>query len=144
MPRRRAGAGGFLPQFGQPEIKLAVFPPVASLVLPHRVGQSAADDLVLSGRSITAQQAMAIGLVHAIDEKPDVLAMAFVEKHLLPLSATALHFTVKSSRFQMHRAFLQHIEAVEKMYVDELMQTDDANEGIIAFLEKRQPVWKNE
>lgn len=123
-------------QFGQPEIKLAVFPPVASLILPHRIGQSVADDLVLTGRSISAQQALAIGLVHMIDEDPDEQAIAFIEKKLLHHSATALHFAAKSSRYAMHQAFLQHIAAVEKMYVDELMRTEDANEGIAAFFGK--------
>ncbi|MFQ5628299.1 MAG: enoyl-CoA hydratase-related protein [bacterium] len=130
-------------QFGQPEIKLAVFPPVASLVLPHRIGQSAADDLVLTGRSISAQEAKQLGLVHSVSTDPLAEAEAYIESHILPQSATALEFTLKSSRYEMHKAFLENIDAVEKMYVHELMETDDANEGITAFLEKRKPEWQN-
>lgn len=130
-------------QFGQPEIKLAVFPPVASLVLPHRIGQPAADDLVLTGRSISAQEANQLGLVHSVSADPQADVEAFIENHILPKSAPALEFAVKSSRYAMHRAFLQNIAVVEKMYVHELMETHDANEGITAFLEKRQPVWQN-
>lgn len=129
--------------FGQPEIKLAVFPPVASLVLPHRIGQSAADDLVLSGRSISAAAALRLGLVHSVSTDPEAELEKYISQHILPRSAAALHFTVKSSRYEFHRAFLQHIGEIEKMYVQDLMATDDANEGIAAFLEKREPVWKN-
>lgn len=129
--------------FGQPEIKLAVFPPVASLVLPHRIGQSAADDLVLSGRSISAAAALHLGLVHSVSPDPEAELEKYISEHILPRSAAALHFAVKSSRYEFHRAFLQHIAEVEKMYVQDLMATDDANEGIAAFLEKRKPVWKN-
>lgn len=130
-------------RFGQPEIKLGVFPPVASLVLPYRIGQSAADDLILSGRSLAAEEAEQLGLVHAVVADPDAEVDWFVEEHLLPKSAAALHFAVRSARYEMHQAFLAHIDEVEKLYVQELMATEDANEGIRAFMEKRRPVWKN-
>ncbi len=129
--------------FGQPEIKLAVFPPIASLILPYRIGQSASDDLVLTGRSITAGEASACGLVHSVSDDPQAELDGFIAKYILPRSAVALHFAAKSARFEMHQAFLQHIAAVEKMYVEELMTTADANEGIQAFLEKRKPTWKD-
>ncbi len=129
--------------FGQPEIKLAVFPPVASLVLPYRIGQSAADDWVLSGRSFSAQEAKRLSLVHAISSSPEKELSEFISEHVLLKSSIALQFAAKSSRFEMHRAFLDNIDAVEKMYVRELMATEDANEGIRAFMEKRRPLWKN-
>lgn len=130
--------------FGQPEIKLAVFPPVASLILPHRIGQSAADDLVLSGRSISAQEAKRLGLIHSVSADPERELDGFISDHILPKSTAALQFAVKSSRYEMHQAFLQNIEAIEKLYVQELMATEDANEGIRAFMEKRKPVWRNQ
>ncbi|MFQ5824148.1 MAG: enoyl-CoA hydratase-related protein [bacterium] len=130
-------------KFGQPEINLAVFPPVASLILPHRIGQSAADDLVLSGRSISAQVAKQLGLVYSVSADPQNELNEFISKHILPKSTVALQFAAKSSRYEMHQAFLRSIEAVEKMYVQDLMATEDANEGIQAFMEKRRPVWKN-
>lgn len=130
--------------FGQPEIKLALFPPVASLILPHRVGQTAADDLVLSGRSISALEAKEIGLAHSVSDHPGKELTAYLCEHILPKSAAALQFSVKSSRFEMHRAFLENIDAVEKMYIQDLMNTEDANEGILAFLEKRKAVWENQ
>ncbi len=129
--------------FGQPEIKLGVFPPVACLVLPHRIGQSAADDLILSGRSLTAPAARTLGLVHSVSSDPESQLEAFMQAHILPRSAAALNWTVRASRFEMHQAFLKNITAIEKMYVDDLMASSDANEGIAAFMEKRKPVWKN-
>lgn len=129
--------------FGQPEINLGVFPPVASLVLPHRIGQSAADDLILTGRSLLAPEAAKLGLVSSVSAQPETEAEKFMTQHILPLSAAALHWTVKASRHEMYRSFMKNIDDIEKMYVDELMATEDANEGIRAFLEKRKPVWKN-
>ncbi len=131
-------------KFGQPEIQLAVFPPVASLVLPHRIGQSAADDLNLTGRSLSAQEAKAIGLVYSVSADPEQALEEFVQTHILPKSAVALQFAFSASRYLMHEQFLQHIAAVERLYVERLMETHDANEGIAAFLEKRKPVWKHE
>ncbi len=131
-------------KFGQPEINLAVFPPVASLILPHLVGQAAADDLVLSGRLITAPEAKQLGLVYSVSSDPQAALEEFLAKHILPKSAIALQFAAKASRYEMHQAFLKNIDALEKMYVQELMETEDANEGIKAFMEKRKPVWKNQ
>jgi cyclohexa-1,5-dienecarbonyl-CoA hydratase len=130
-------------KFGQPEINLAVFPPVASLILPHLVGQSAADDLALSGRTISAQEAKQMGLVYSVSANPEAELNEFLSKNILPKSAVALRFAAKASRYEMHQAFLKNIEALEKMYVQELMETEDANEGIKAFMEKRKPMWKN-
>ncbi|RMD96066.1 MAG: cyclohexa-1,5-dienecarbonyl-CoA hydratase [Calditrichaeota bacterium] len=130
-------------KFGQPEIQLAVFPPVASLVLPHRVGQSAADDLNLTGRSISAQEAKELGLVYSVSAEPEQALETFVQAHILPKSAVALQFAFSASRYLMHEQFLKRIAAVERLYVEKLMETHDANEGIAAFLEKRRPVWEN-
>jgi len=101
-------------QFGQPEINLSVFPPVASLILPHRIGQSAADDLVLTGRSITAQEAKQLGLVHSVSSEPVKALEEFLSTHILPKSTIALKFSVKSSRFEMHQAFLKNVHQIEK------------------------------
>ena len=129
--------------FGQPEINLGVFPPVASLVLPYRIGQTAADDLILTGRSILAPEAAKLGLVSSVSPQPEKEVEKFIAQYILPRSAAALHWTVKASRHKMYRAFMRNIDAIEKMYVDELMATEDANEGIGAFLEKRKPVWQD-
>lgn len=131
-------------KFGQPEINLAVFPPVAALILPHLVGQSAADDLVLSGRVITAPEAKQMGLVYSVSADPQAVLEEFLAQHIMPKSATALQFAARASRYVMHQTFLRNIGELERMYVQELLATADANEGIKAFMEKRKPVWKNQ
>ncbi len=130
-------------QFGQPEINLSVFPPVASLILPHRIGQSAADDLVLTGRVVTAQKAKQLGLVHSVSSEPLKALEEFISTHILPKSTIALQYSLKSCRFEMHQTFLKNVDPIEKLYVEALMKSEDANEGISAFMEKRAAVWKN-
>ncbi len=129
--------------FGQPEIGLSVFAPVASLSLPHLVGQSVADDLLLAGHFIPASRAREIGLVHSISIDPARDLDLFLEQHILPKSAKALRMAVKAARYQFNQSFLRDIQALESLYVNELMATHDANEGIVAFMEKRKAVWKN-
>jgi cyclohexa-1,5-dienecarbonyl-CoA hydratase len=85
-----------------------------------------------------------MGLVYSVSADPQAELDDFLAKHILPKSATALQFAARASRYGMHQAFLKNIEALEKMYVQELMETADANEGIKAFMEKRKPTWKNQ
>jgi len=130
-------------KLGQPEIKLGVFAPVASAILVERVGRGAADDLLLSGRSVDGEEALALGLVDALDEHPDAAALAWVEEHLLPHSASSLRFATRAARLDFTRRLGVPLEALERMYLDELMATRDAVEGIRAFLEKREPAWSD-
>ena len=129
--------------FGQPEIQLAVLPPVASLILPHRVGQAASDDLILTGRSIEAAEAHTLGLVDEVAEDPMAEVEAWAKKHLADKSAAALRCTVRASRWRLHQLLRSELPAVERLYLDELMATHDANEGLAAFLEKRPPQFRN-
>lgn len=126
---------------GQPEIKLAVFPPMASLLLPWRLGGSRGLDLCVSGRSVGAEEAQRMGLVHAIAEDPAAAAVAFAKEHLLGSSASSLRFAERASRLGLSRLFDDALPALEKLYLRELMETPDANEGITAFLERRKPVF---
>jgi cyclohexa-1,5-dienecarbonyl-CoA hydratase len=128
-------------KFGQPEIQLGVFPPPASVILPLKLGQAAADHLCLSGESWTAEQARAAGLVHEVAEDPMAALDAFFDKHLKPKSPSSLRMAVRAARLGFHQALREKLPALERLYVDELMATHDANEGIAAFLEKRPPVW---
>jgi cyclohexa-1,5-dienecarbonyl-CoA hydratase len=130
-------------KFGQPEIKLAVFPPVAALILPQILGQLRADDLILTGRAIDAVTAQAWGLVHTVVEDGEEALLTFVEKRILPKSAEALRYANRASRFDWGASLVEALDRMERFYVDELMETEDANEGIASFLEKRTPVWKN-
>jgi cyclohexa-1,5-dienecarbonyl-CoA hydratase len=128
-------------QFGQPEIKLGVFAPAASVLLPYRMSQPEAEDLLLSGRSISAADAHAKGLVQTLAEDPEAAALAWFEQHLEARSAAALACALTATRGQMLRDVRRRLAEVEQLYLERLMRTHDANEGLNAFLAKRQPVW---
>ncbi len=133
-------------KMGQPEIALAVFPPPASLILPMKIGQSHADDLLLTGRVIDADEAYRIGLVHEIfDDKESMLSSVdqWAEKNILSKSGSSLRFANRTGRYDFNRRLINGLQELEKIYVDELMATHDANEGITSFLERRKPVWKD-
>ncbi len=129
--------------FGQPEISLGVIAPVASVILAERLGRGAADDLLISGRNVKAEEALRLGLVDELADDPDEAALAWARGHLLPKSASSLRFATRAARLAFMRRFDRDIAELETLYHDELMKTDDANEGIAAFLEKRDPVWRN-
>ena len=129
--------------FAQPEIQLAVFPPVASLILPFRVGQSRADELNLTGRNVEAAEAKAMGLADELAEFPLVAIEEWARKELVPKSASSLRMAVRASRWAMNKALREELPRVEALYLDELMKTHDATEGLQAFLQKRPPAWRN-
>lgn len=130
-------------KLGQPEIQLGVFPPPASLILPRKVGQAAADELCLTGAPVSAERARELGLVTEVAEDPAAACAAFAEKHLLPKSAASLRMAVRAARLEFNEALRRGLPAVQRLYIEELMATADANEGIGSFLEKRKPVWKD-
>ena len=129
--------------FGQPEIVLGVFAPVGSAILPDRIGRGAADDLLLSGRTVKANEALAMRLVDALADDPEEAALAWAREHLLPRSASSLRFATRASRLRFVEEFTETIDALERLYLDHLMETKDANEGIGAFLEKRKAEWSH-
>ena len=130
-------------RLGQPEIALGVFAPVASLVLPERVGRRHAEDLCLSGRSVTAEEALAMGLVDELCDDPREAALAYARQHLLKHSASSLRFAVRALRSGLRARLPTELAALERLYLDELMSSTDAEEGLRAFLDKRSPAWKN-
>ena len=130
-------------QFGQPELKLGVFAPAASVLLPYRVNQPAAEDLLLSGRSIDAAEARTIGLVHTVFEDPEIAALSYFNEHLAHKSASSMALALRAARGGMLRDLRHRLAEVEQLYLDRLMQTRDANEGLVAFLAKRQPHWEH-
>jgi cyclohexa-1,5-dienecarbonyl-CoA hydratase len=131
-------------QFGQPEIKLGVFAPAASALLPYRVSQPAAEDLLLTGRSVAAPEAAAMGLVQAVAEDPAAAALAWFDQHLQGKSAAALACALVAARGPMQHQVRERLRELERLYLDWLMRTHDANEGLSAFLEKRQPAWTHQ
>ena len=131
-------------QFGQPEIKLGVFAPAASALLPYRVSQPAAEDLLLTGRSVAAPEAAAMGLVQAVADDPAAAALAWFDQHLQGKSAAALACALVAARGPMQHQVRERLRELERLYLDWLMRTHDANEGLSAFLEKRQPAWTHQ
>ena len=130
-------------QFGQPEIKLGVFAPAASCLLGWRIGAAAAEDLLWSGRSIAGSAALAIGLVQSLADDPEAAALAYFDEQLAPRSAAALACAVAAVRAPRVRELRQRLADVEHLYLERLMRTHDANEGLDAFLARRNPVWEH-
>lgn len=130
-------------RLGQPEIVLGVFAPVASLVLSERMGRGSAEDLLLTGRTIAAPEALRSGLVDEIADDPAQAALSYAREHLIPRSASSLRLAVRAARAEFAGRFLVGLERVESLYLRELMRTADASEGLNAFLEKRPPRWSN-
>ncbi len=128
-------------KLGQPEIVLGVFAPVASVILAERVGRGSAEDLCLSGRVVGAEEALAMGLADELAEDPGDAALAYAREYLLPRSAASLRLAARAVRGGFAERFRREIAEAERLYLHELMATDDALEGLRAFLEKRQPQW---
>jgi len=129
-------------QFGQPEIKLGCFPPVAMVLLPLLVGFRAALDLILTGRTISAAEAHRLGLVsRMVEDSALVQAVEALRAELHALSPAVLRLGRRALWKRAGFDFERSLEEVEALYLNELMKTEDAQEGIRAFLEKRAPAW---
>lgn len=129
--------------WGFPEIKLGCYPPVAATALAALVGQKHAADLILTGRSITGLEAARIGLANrAVADTEVEAAVQEAVQQLSKLSPAALAITQKANYAWDSMHFDKGLARAEKIYLEELMKTEDVHEGINAFLEKRQPIWK--
>ena len=131
-------------RFGQPEIKLGVFPPVAAVLLPQVMGHKRARELILTGEMIEAAEAMRVGLVNYVlpSSQLEQKTVELLSK-LRDLSAAALELTKKAMDLGRGRSLDSVLMEVEDIYLHELMKTHDATEGIKAFIEKRKPVWRD-
>lgn len=133
-------------KFGQPEITLGVFPPPASILLPLKIGYSKAEELLITGETIDAQKAKELCIINNIfdtKEEMDKETESWIEKNILPKSASSLKYSVKAARIHLNTILRDKLPELEAMYINELMETKDANEGINAFLEKRKAQWEN-
>ena len=131
--------------FGQPEIMVGVFPPIAAHILPRIIGRKAAMELVLSGKTIPAKEALALGLVNKVvrRETLEKETREFVKPYL-KLSSEVLRQTKSAVKAGLNEDLEPSLQIIEDIYLSKLMKTHDANEGLAAFIEKRKPRWKNE
>ena len=129
-------------QWGFPEIKLGCYPPVACTALAALVGQKLAAELVLTGRAISGKDAASIGLANrAVVESELASAVEEYIGHLRKLSPAALALAKKAFYAWDAMHFDKGLARAERVYFEDLMKTEDAREGIRAFIEKREPKW---
>jgi len=131
-------------RFGQPEIKLGVFPPVAAILLPRIIGEKRARELILLGDMFDATEALRLGLVSYVvpttEIEPKLLS---VLAKLRDLSASSLGMTRLALDLGARGGFQSTLAEVENLYLNELMKTQDAHEGVRSFIEKRKPEWRH-
>ncbi|MFH1862529.1 MAG: enoyl-CoA hydratase-related protein [bacterium] len=130
--------------FGQPEVKLAFFAPIAAIILPQLVGRNRALELMITGDLISAQEAAQMGLINRV-----IPVESFAEESeamigkIANLSSAALRFNRRAVDEIRHLPFEQQLRHIEDMFLNQLMVSEDVKEGISAFVGKRKPVWKN-
>jgi len=131
-------------KFGQPEIQVGVFPPIAALAFPRMMGRKKALELILSGDVISAQEALALGMINKIVPEASLAEEVnrFVEK-FKRLSGIVLKLTKEATLAGLNDDSERGLKVIEKIYLDRLMKTNDAMEGLKAFLDKRKPAWKD-
>jgi len=130
-------------KFGQPEIKLGVFPPVAAILLPRIIGEHKAREMILTGETIDASEALRLGLANYVVPSGDLQQKTNeLLARLRQLSSASLAMTRRALDVAAGDRFDQSLKEVENLYLNELMKTDDANEGLRSFMEKRKPEWK--
>jgi len=133
-------------RFGQPEIRLGCFPPVAAALYPRRIGAGPTLDLLLTGRTLDAAEAERLGLVHrrAADAAALDAALAELEESILAQSAAVGRLTKRAVRAGEARPFPAALAEAERLYLDDLSKSADLGEGLAAYLEKRPPRWRHE
>jgi cyclohexa-1,5-dienecarbonyl-CoA hydratase len=131
-------------RLGQPEVRVGAFPPAAAALLPRLVGPAAALDLILSGRVVEASEALRLGLVSRV-----LPAASFEEevrtaaRDMAGLSRPVLRVAKRAVREGASRSLEAALDLADALYLEELLSLEDAAEGVAAFLEKREPAWKD-
>ncbi|HEX8729408.1 MAG TPA: enoyl-CoA hydratase/isomerase family protein [Ktedonobacterales bacterium] len=131
-------------RFGQPEITLGVFPPIAAALFPRRIGYQQAARLIFTGETLGAQEAARLGLV------TEVVPDADLTNHLDALLARLIGLSAVALRLAKRALLLgadgdaEALDAINQLYLADLMATSDAREGIQSFIAKRQPIWRNQ
>jgi cyclohexa-1,5-dienecarbonyl-CoA hydratase len=130
---------------GLPEVRIGAFPPAGSALLPVRVGASRAAAAVIGGVARSAAVWHQAGLIEMMAAKGSTAAAAgeWFDTHLAPHSAVALAAAAQASRYVVRAAVEPAMAAAERLYLERVLSTHDAAEGVRAFVEKRAPEWKD-
>jgi len=130
--------------FGQPEIQVGVYPPVAVVTFPRLMPYMKAMELLLTGDIIDAREAERLGIVNRVvpAESFEEEVSEFVGK-LTALSGIVLRLTKRATLQGLASTFDEALAQSEELYLNRLMKTEDATQGLQAFMEKRKPVWKD-
>lgn len=130
-------------RFGQPEIEVGVFPPTAVVWLPQLIRMPHVMEVVLSGEIFDAAKADKLGLVNAVlpADSFEEGVQKFLQKFMV-MSPVVLAYTKKAVKAGLNKGFVEGLKAIDNIYLNELMATADAREGLSAFMEKRKPVWQ--
>ena len=131
-------------RFAQPEIKLGAFPPLAAAILPYIVGPKLALELVLTGETMTAERARDLGLVNWIvsqDELPDKVSEVIAK--VTAQSGPVLTMAKKAIMGSLGLPLRDGVRNSMKVFLNELADLEDSQEGLRALVEKRAPKWKN-
>ena len=130
-------------KFGQPEIQVGVYPPVAALLFPRIMGRKKAMELILSGETIKAEEAKTLGLVNEVvlHDEFEAESGKFIDK-FKSMSGIVMKHTREAVLTGLADEEESVLGKIEDHYLNRLMKTDDANEGLQAFLDKRKPQWK--
>jgi cyclohexa-1,5-dienecarbonyl-CoA hydratase len=132
--------------FAFAEIKLAVFPPPGSILLPLVVGDKIACQMVMTGAAKSAEELKNYNFINELSDDADAMDKAidtFITKRIMPLSASSIRIANEAVRKDIVTRYKEHIAEIEKLYLKKLMSTHDAVEGIVSFMEKRPPKWTN-
>lgn len=128
--------------FSQPEIKIGCYPPASLVFFPYIMGNKIALEMILTGKKLSSDDALNYGIINNVfpEEKFDSEAEKFINS-LVSNSSSIIKTTLKTYKKLHYSELKNKLEYSEKIYLNELMQLEDAKEGISSFLEKRSPVW---
>ena len=131
-------------KFAQPEVKLGVFPPFAAVMLPQLIGPKKTYELILTGEALSADEALALGFVNRLVPEAELReAVDAVINKIGEFSAPVLEMTKRVISGSIGLPLDKAMRQSHNIYLNQLMELEDVQEGLRAVLEKRKPVWKN-